>query len=294
MRFRPALRLLALLISCTALATAAEVVHVRGEDTMVLAAQRCSALFKVDNPRTPIAFDIAGGGAANGLTALENGDADLVQAKNAQGGANLDRKGRRIVRIPVTIESIVVYVNQSNSVRELSLADLKGIFTGEITNWSQLGGSNHRITLYSGESTGGINDYFQQAVLGGAEADNFWGKASTKELVEAVARDKDGIGYSTFYPMASGVHLVAIRKAKGSPAIEPTSDNIRKHSYPLTRTVFWYVAEHPTGALREFLSWIYMPHGQLVFESVGFFPLMPDDRSAGLSILDGKPPATAR
>jgi ABC-type phosphate transport system substrate-binding protein len=76
--------------------------------------------------------------------------------------------------------------------------------------------------------------------------------------------------------------------------VEPNSTNIRKHIYPLTRTVHWYIAENPTGALRDFLIWIYEPHGQLVFESVGFFPLMPDDRSAGLAILGGKTVARSR
>ncbi len=282
--------LLALFTSFTSLMLAADstAIRVRGDDTLILAAQRCSSLFKVENPQANANFQVAGGGATKGFAALEDGNADVVQAKSAHSGATMDRSERRIVRIPVATESIVVYVHDSNPIKQLSLAELRGIYTGQIRNWKQLGGSDHLITRYSGESTSGINDFFQQVVLGGVEAEGFWGKASTKEFIDAVAQDKNAIGYSTLYPLAKGVHTVAIRRANGSLAVAPTWENICKHDYPINRTVYWYVAEHPSGALRDFLAWIYMPHGQMVFESVGFFPLPLGERNAGLALLKGK------
>lgn len=282
--------LLTLPVAFTSVLLAADstAVRLRGEDTLILAAQRCSSLFKVENPHVSIDFEVAGGGPTKGMVALENGTADVVQTKSAHSGATLDHSGRRIVRIPIATEGIVVYVHDSNPIKALSLAELRAIYSGQIRNWKQLGGSDHPITRYSGESTSGINDFFQQVVLGGKEAEAFWGKASTKEFIDAVAQDKNAIGYSTLYPLAKGVHPVPIRKADGSLAVAPTWDNICKHDYPLTRTVYWYVAEHPSGSLRDFLAWIYMPHAQMVFESVGFFPLPSDERNAGLAILDGK------
>jgi phosphate transport system substrate-binding protein len=199
----------------------------------------------------------------------------------------MDSMGRRVLRLPVGIEFAMVYVNATNPVSELSLAQVRAIFSGKVTNWKQVGGFDSPIHLLAGESTTGLEDFFESFVLQGATAAPFWGKSSPKELADAVAADPASIGYTGLY-QRPGVRAVKIRKAPGTPAVEPISVNLRNHTYPIARFVYWYLPENARPTVRSFAEWLFSPHGQLVVESVGYMPLLPEDRARSLAMLSGQ------
>ena len=175
-------------------------------------------------------------------------------------------------------------MNNRNPVSQLTLDQLKGIFLGEITNWKQLRGPDKRILLYAGESSTGVLPYFQQVILHDAEPYPFEGKASAKELVDTIAAQPDAIGYSSIYP-TNNVKTVRIKAGGSGPAVEASIENIRTRKYPISRYVYWSLASKPTGEVKDFCEWVLSRDGQLVVESVGFEPLTPLDRSAGLAKL---------
>lgn len=228
----------------------------------------------MDQPRLANGIRVEGGNP--GLSALTSRSADILQTREILNTT-------AALRVPVAIEAILVYVNDANPIRELSLADLKAIYTGSITNWKQLGGPDRKIELYAGESTTGVQDYFQHSVLNGEEA-FYEGKTSTKALLETIARRPNAIGYASFGGM-QGVHAVSIRKNQHAPAVEPTTTNIRTVQYPISRYVYWYMLRNAIPEVRQLSEWIYSAHGQLVADAVGFFPLLPDDRKMSLAKL---------
>jgi len=199
-------------------------IQVDGSETMILFGQKCAGLYKKE---APVEVTVRGGVVANAFKSMTDGKVDIVQSDRPVAGHN---------GIPIGVHSIVVYVNNANSVSELSMAQLKGIFLGKIKNWKEVGGADQAIALFAGESTSGILDFFQEIVLGGEEPYPFWGKSTPKELIETVAVDKSAIGYTNFTETKQVKRL----KIKGANAIavEPTLENIRSLKYPIARNVF--------------------------------------------------------
>jgi phosphate transport system substrate-binding protein len=252
----------------------AQAIKITGQNTLIFVGQKWKQFFAMDQPRLASSVVIDSGDG--GMGALTSRSADVLQTTELLSTENA-------LRIPVAIEAIVVYVNDSNPVKELSLAELKAIYTGSISNWKEVGGRDQRVELYAGESTTGIQDYFQHAILNGEES-FYVGKTSTKALLETIATRPNAIGYASLGE-APGVHAISIRNAPHSFAVEPSTATIRDLQYPISRYVYWYVLRNATPAVHQFTQWIYSPHGQLVAESVGFFPLLPDDRKMSLAKL---------
>jgi phosphate transport system substrate-binding protein len=264
------------LFSISLLATAQEKIRIGGSDTLILLGQRLNQQYSTHHSAK---FNIVGGGVANAKDALAKGRLDIVQAEGTPSGP---------ISFPVGVQGIVIYVNKTNPVAALTIAQVRSIFLGEITNWKQLGGPDKPIVLYAGESSTGMESYFDESVLRGQEPYPFTGKANTHALLETLANDPGGIGYSSL-DVGDGVHTIGIKLGAASVPVEPDSTSIRNRTYPISRYVYWTVSEKPTGGLQSFCAWVFSPEGQLVVEGVGFQPLLPDQRKQGLAKLGVKP-----
>lgn len=216
------------------------------------------------------------------------GDLDIVQK---EGSGPFPKR----VAFPIAIHAIVIYVNKTNPIDQLTVAQVRSIFLGQITNWKDLGGSDRRINLFAGESTTGTLAFFQEAVLHGEEPYPFEGKSNTRALLDVIAADSSAIGYGTL-DSHPGVRQVAIKSGLTSLPIEPTIAAIRSREYPITREVYWAVNPNASrSSTKEFCGWVLSAGGQLVVEGAGFEPLLPQERSAGMTRLGLKesPPAVA-
>ena len=148
------------------------------------------------------------------------------------------------------------------------------IFTGKTKNWKVVGGSDAPITLYSRENSSGTYEFFKEHVLKGKD---FTAKAQTMPgtaaVLQAVAKDKNGIGYGGAAYGAGAKHL-AIKKDHRSPAIEPNEETVVKGTYPIWRYLYVYVnPEIDKGEIANYLAWIRSDDGQKVVKEVGYFPL---------------------
>ena len=257
-------------VAVSLISAVAQPVKIAGADTLIFLGQRFVQQYEQKHSGQ---FSVTGGGTA----AAKTGEADVLQS---EGAAVLPRR----VLFPVAVEAIVVYVNSSNPVKELSLGQLRRVFMGEITNWKELGGPDLTIHLYAGESTTGTLAFFQQAVLHDEEPYPFVGKSNTKALLEVIATDRAAIGYGSLDENPSTKSL-PIKAGATSLAVAATIPNIRSLRYPLTRHIYWSVPSIASQATREFCAWVLSSEGQLVAEGAGFEPVLPGDRSAGLSKL---------
>lgn len=243
-------------------------VKIGGDDTLILLGQRVAQLYRQNRPGANVIV----GGPSNA------GTADITQST---------RKPSAGSTFPIGVQSVVVYVNRANAVSELTVAQVRAIFMGEITNWKAVGGKDAPIKLFAGESTSGTLAFFQEVVLKGEEPYPFWGKPTTKELVETIATEPDGIGYASFSPSAA-IKPVRIKSGSTSFAVDPTMDNIRAMRYPLGRYLYWSVKASANGEASTLAEWLLSSQGQLVIESVGFEPLTPSQRNAGLAAIRGR------
>jgi phosphate transport system substrate-binding protein len=257
------------------ISSAQERITISGSDTLIFLGQRFADIYQGKLPQASLT--ISGGGKNKAVSRLISGESEIAQFEGTGG-----LPGRDFASFPVGVQAIVVYVNQANPVKALTLAQVRSIFMGEITNWKALGGPDLEIHLYAGESSTGTLDYFQESVLQGQEPYPFVGKSNTKALLEEIASHREAIGYGSL-GQAPGARPISIKFGPASLAIDPNSDNIRSRKYPITRYVWWAVAKDSRNSVKELCEWVLAPEGQLVVESVGFEPLRPAERALGLA-----------
>jgi phosphate transport system substrate-binding protein len=252
-----------------------EKITVKGSDTMVILAQRWAEKYMGAHP--DVTIQVTGGGSGTGISALINGTTDLCNSSRPMKSSERDklkqRFGSRGVEIKTAQDGLSVYVNQGNSLTELSLQQIKDIYTGKITNWKALGGPDAPIILYGRENNSGTYVYFRDNVLMGEDySASMQSMPGTAAVVNAVSRDKNGIGYGGA-AYGAGIREVKIKTDAGSVAYAPTVENIKSGNYPVTRFLYIYVKNKPSGKIKEFIDWILGDEGQAVVSQVGYFPI---------------------
>jgi len=259
-----------------ALNVSAGTVTIKGSDTLVILSQKWAEQFMSKNPQTKI--QVTGGGSGVGLAALQNNNTDIANAsrqiKPAERAACIKAFGKNPREYKVALDGLSVYVHSSNPITELSLEQLKDIFSGKIRNWKDLGGLDSPITPYSRENSSGTYEFFKEHVLKGqdfvATAQTMPGTAA---VIQAVSKEPKGIGYGGAAYGHEAKHLL-IRKDANSPAIEPTEENIVSGKYPIWRFLYNYLnPEKDKGEIAVFLNWVRSDEGQRVVKEVGYYPL---------------------
>lgn len=252
-----------------------EVITIKGSDTMVILSQRWAELYMQKHP--DVSIQVTGGGSGVGLSALINGTTDICNAsrpiKRSETAKLKERYSSLGVEIKAARDGVSVYMHKDNPVHELSLEQLRKIYEGEITNWKQVGGNDARIILYGRENSSGTYVFFKDNVLKGNDfSASMQSIPGTAGVVNAVAKDVNGVGFGGV-AYAKGVQYAKLKEDAGSPAYEPTEENIRNGKYPLSRYLFMYMRSRPTGAAKEFIQWVLSDEGQAVVTKVGYFPV---------------------
>lgn len=267
---------LLVVVSMTAsLAIAKDQITVKGSDTMVILAQRWAEMYMKAHP--DVIIQVTGGGSGTGISALINGTTDICNAsrpmKDAEREKLKEKFGSRGVEIKCALDGLALYVNEANPIKELSLDQIKNIYMGKITNWKDVGGQNQNIILYSRENNSGTYVYFKDEVLGGMDfAANAQNMPGTAAVVNAVAKDKNGIGYGGS-AYGKGIREISVKKDGNSIAYPPTMANIKSGKYPVSRFLYMYLKAKPTGALKKYIDWTLGNEGQKVVSDVGYFPI---------------------
>jgi phosphate transport system substrate-binding protein len=251
-------------------------ITVKGSDTLVILAQKWAETYMGLKPGVKI--QVTGGGTGTGFAALQNRTTDLCNAsrkiKSAEIAKCIEAFGKRPTEYKVALDGLSVYVAAENAVKELTVEQLELIFTGKIKNWKEVGGNDAPITVYSRENSSGTYEFFKEHVLKGKDfAASAQTMPGTAAVLQAVAKDKNGIGYGGAAYGAGAKHLM-IKKDEASPAVEPTEENVVSGAYPIWRHLFIYV--NPAldkGDVAVYLSWIRSDAGQKVVKDVGYFPL---------------------
>jgi phosphate transport system substrate-binding protein len=262
-------------LALSALPAQAGTITIKGSDTMVILGQRWAEEYMKKHPETVL--QVTGGGSGTGISALINGTTDICESsrtmKPAEKEKLRDRYNNSGTEIPVARDGLAVYVNASSPLTEISIPDLKGIFSGKITNWKQIGGPDSNIIVYSRENSSGTYVFFKETVLQGMD---FTARAQTMPgtaaVVNAVSKEKFGIGYGGA-AYAKGIKILKVKKDAASPAINPEKATVENGTYPLARPLFFYLRNKASGEIKSFIDWVLSPEGQAIVEKVGYYPV---------------------
>ncbi len=252
-----------------------KVITVKGSDTMVILAQRWAEKYMAEHPGVTV--QVTGGGSGTGIAALINGTTDICNSSRPMKPSEREKLKMRYNTLGVEIKSakdgLSVYLNDANTLHELTIEQIKYIYTGKITNWKDVGGKDSKIIVYGRENSSGTYVYFKDNVLGGADyTSSMQSLPGTAAVVNAVAKDKNAIGFGGA-AYAKGIKFATVKKDASSKAYLPTAENIKSGDYPISRFLYMYTKNRPTGELKNYIDWILSAEGQSVITQVGYFPV---------------------
>jgi len=264
-----------LLAGCPAPQSEHQTITIKGSDTMVQLGQRWAEVYMQQHP--DVTIQVTAGGSGNGIAALIGGTTQICQASRAMKDAEKESlKSKRnldAVETPVALDALAIYVNKENPIKTLTMEQIGKIYLGEITNWKDVGGTPGNIVLYGRENSSGTYVYFKEHVLADKDfPSKYQALPGTGAVVDAVAKDKGGIGYGGI-GYATDIKTIGISKDPKGAAIEPSMANVLSGTYPISRQLYWYTAGPAEGAVKALQDWVLSPEGQKVVTEKGFYPL---------------------
>ena len=221
-----------------------------------------------------VIVDVQGGGSGQGVKAVQE---DLVDF----GALSRELKDEEIAIITadyiIAKDGIAVVVNKGVDVDDLTVEQLKGIFTGEITNWSEIGGAGGKIEVVAREEGSGTRDAFNEltGVLGkdanGDNVDNTVESAliqgSTGAIVTTVGNTENSIGYISLGSLNDSVKALKVE------GVAPSSATVLDGSYKVSRPFIYITAHSLSPAAQAFIDFVMGPEGQSIVEESGFIPV---------------------
>ena len=253
----------------------------KGSDTLVNLALAWAEEYMRLHPEMRIS--VTGGGSGTGIAAMINGTVDIANASRKMKSEEIaaaKANGFTPVEFVVARDAIAVVVHPSNPVDRLTLQQISDIYTGKITNWSQVGGENRPIVLLSRESNSGTYVYFLENVvrLGNKKSDLLFSPdtllmPSSEGISAEVRQNPNAIGYDGLGYVTPDQKMVAVARDDSGPYVLPSVETVNDGSYPISRPLYMYTAGEPTGEIKAYLDWI-LSDGQALVPKLGFVPLV--------------------
>lgn len=249
----------------------ADTIIIRGSNTIgEELAPRLIAEFKKDHPN--VNFDLEFKGTSYGLGALMVERCDIAAASRNLTTNEIElAKDRNIAFNDYVIGSysVDVIVSAGNPVTNFSLEQVHDVFTGAITNWSAVGGPDAPVHLYARDPISGTHLGFQELAMEKKPyAPGFKTFTNYAAIVQAVAKDANGIGYSSIdLPKTGGVKAVSIG------GVAPTVESINKAKYPYARVLRLHTNKaKESPATHDFVQFVQSKRGQEILTQMGFAP----------------------
>jgi phosphate transport system substrate-binding protein len=257
-------------------------IQVKGSDSEVNLVQRLAEVFMKKNPDVNIA--VTGGGSGPGIAALINKTTDIANSSrelNPKEEEAAKNAGLQSFRVIFATDGISVIVHPQNPINKLTLEQLGKIFKGEISNWKEMGGKDGKISLYGRQSNSGTYVFFREFILKADYSPHMKSMNGNAQIVEAIKKDKDGIGYVAVGYVVDpkgkvmpGIKVLNIAKDAQSEAYTPAKmDNVMSGKYPISRPLNQYLNGNPTGKLLHFIRFELSEEGQEIVRKEGFFPV---------------------
>ena len=259
--------------TAAALALTATTAHagrivIKGSDTLgaKLVPQLAEA-FKAEHKEA--SFEIAAEGSTTGIAALIDGTASIGMSSRRTKPTEVSAAGAKGLNLKPTIvafDGIAIVVNAGNPVKGLTKQQVEKIFTGDITDWSAVGGTAGKISIYTrNTSSGTYSDFKELAMKKRDYAGSAQKMAGNEQIAAEVGKNAGGIGYvGLAYIKAGGLKAVPVE------GIAPSQATVRSKEYPFSRPTFYYTHGEPAGEAKEFVDFTLSPKGQAIVSQVGF------------------------
>ena len=245
------------------------------------------AVFPESDDYVPFHSTVECNGTIDAYQRLINGEVDMIFAA-APSQAQLEaaeHAGMELHMTPIGSEAFVFFVNNKNPVTGLTVEQVRGIYTGAITNWSQVGGRRQSIRPFQRAENSGSQSALQRLMgdlplIEPEEEDRVAGMGGIIREVASYRNYRNAIGFSFRYYATEMVRNGDIRLL-ALDGVEPTKETIRDSTYPIASYVYAVTAapigkpapEERNETMAAFLNWILSPQGQTLVEETGYVGL---------------------
>ncbi len=274
-----------------------------GSDTLNNLMAYWSESFREIYPNVTI--QVEGKGSSTAPAALSAGAAQIGPMSRMMKSSEIDdferARGFKPTAIAVAIDCVAVYVNKDNPIEGLSLPQIDAIFSStrklhhdDITTWGQVGlageWAGRNISMYGRNAASGTYAFFKEISLAKGDYKNtVKEQPGSAAVVNGIAGDKAGIGYSGIGYRTSEVRALPIAANEGEAFVEPDFKNAVDGSYPLARLLYVYIPKDPNqplpAATREFMKFVLSQEGQALVERDGYGALPAEVVSEQLQLL---------
>jgi phosphate transport system substrate-binding protein len=267
--------------------SSANYIENKGSDTIVNLALAWAEKYQAEHP--DVRISVTGGGSGTGIASLINKTVDIANASRQIKDEEVKEaksNGVEPVEHIIARDAIAVIVNPENPVSQLTLKQISDIYSGKISNWSEVGGDNRPIVRLSRETNSGTHVYFLETVLrlGNKDDKTLFSMdtlllPSSEGIVAEVRQNPNAIGYDGLGYVPKDLKMIAIAKEAGGAYVLPSIATVNDKSYPIARDLYMYTNGEPTGIVKTYLDWILSSEAQQIVADLGFVPALPDSSS---------------
>lgn len=245
----------------------AQTISVKGSDTLgAKLIPQIAEKYKAEG-HASTRFEIAAEGSSTAFPALANGTAHIgMSSRRAKDEEITDckAKGVTLEEFPICFDMLCVVVNKRSPLNNLTKVQVAKIFTGQVKDWSEVGGTPGPISIYTRNTSSGTYKDWQTLAMNGRDYPATSLKmAGNEQIAQEVARNKGGIGYvGLAYAKTRGLKAIKI------DGVVPAAQN--KRTYVYSRECYLYVPANAKEETKAFVQFIFTPIGQALVESTGF------------------------
>lgn len=242
---------------------------VTGSTTVLPVAQAAADAYGKDHTSADI--QVTGGGSSVGVQSVGEGTADIGMSSRDLKAEERARYPNLVVT-PIANDGIAVIVHPTNTVPSLTLAQVREIYAGNITNWKDVGGPDQVIVVVGRDSASGTREFFFETVM---KKQNFTRtqleKNSNGAVKQTVTQTPGAIGYVGLGYIDSRIKAVPLL-VNGEPVM-PNIANVLNKKYPVSRPLIMVTSGAPAGLAKDYLAYIMSPAGQKIIADEGFVPI---------------------
>ncbi len=213
---------------------------------------------------------VSGLGSSAGIEAVINGTADVATSSRDLTSAEAEEG---LSQYAVAHDGIAVIVNDENPVSDISLDDLRGIYAGEIGNWSEIGGPDLAIQVVNRDEASGTREAFRAIVMRGTPFDRTAAVLpGTGQVRDVVARTPGAIGYISIGFVENRFTSSTV-KTLDVDGVEPTEANLESSAYPLSRDLYFFTKGPAEGEAKEFIDYVRSSAMDATIRDAGYVPV---------------------